>query len=498
MGLAPVATVTDDALVAGKRALVQDAAWASLTGALSGGVVLAAFALSVGAGPRVIGLIAAIPFLAQVMQLPAVLLVERLARRKLIGVIALGVARLAILGLAFVPFLADRSVQLTTIIVAQVAIASLGACAACALNSWFHQLLPRDGLGAFFARRLFVSTAIACVGTLAAGFLVDNPPAGDARYAYAIAFALAGLAGFASTAHIARTPEPMLERAGPKSSLRAALRAPFADPQFRPVLVLLAAWNFATNLAMPFLTVYLIQQLHYGVASVTALWVAGQAASAVTLYLWGRISDRLSNKSILAVALPIYFACTVGLVFTAIGTPFGLQLALLYALHVVMGAAAGGIGLATGNLGLKLAPRGLATSYLAAVGLVSAIAGGIAPILGGVVAQALAASELSIVVRWASPTVEGQMSLARFAHWEFLFAMSALCGLYVMHALSRVREGREVSERLVIQEFAFEAIRTVNGLSTIAGLLGSLFPFERLFERRRFWGRSARTEIDRT
>ncbi|HLL17775.1 MAG TPA: hypothetical protein VK439_03240 [Rubrivivax sp.] len=66
MSLRPAAAITAPALEKGKRALVADAAWASMTGALSGGVVVVAFALELGAGPRAIGLLGAIPFMAQV------------------------------------------------------------------------------------------------------------------------------------------------------------------------------------------------------------------------------------------------------------------------------------------------------------------------------------------------------------------------------------------------------------------------------------------------
>ena len=62
--LRPDPEVTPHQLERGKQRLVRDAAWASLSGALSGGVILVAFALSLGASPLVIGLLAAVPFFA--------------------------------------------------------------------------------------------------------------------------------------------------------------------------------------------------------------------------------------------------------------------------------------------------------------------------------------------------------------------------------------------------------------------------------------------------
>jgi hypothetical protein len=104
--------------------------------------------------------------------------------------------------------------------------------------------------------------------------------------------------------------------------------------------------------------------------------------------------------------------------------------------------------------------------------------------VAGALAETFQATELSAVVRWTSWGNSSEMALVSFAHWEFLFAIAAVLGLYVMHALSRIDEGREVSERQVVQEFALEAWRSINSLSSVGGALGSLFPFERLSERR--------------
>jgi hypothetical protein len=485
MSLFPEPHISAQALQLGKRALVADAAWATATGAFSGGVILVALALEFGAEPRAIGLLGAIPFVAQAAQLPTIFWVERLRMRKLIGVSTLTAARLVILLLALLPLLFPTGSRLGWLIAAQVVIATLGSVAACAINSWFHQLLPAAELGAFFSRRLLWATGTACVCTLGAGLLVEHPPLGHRMLAFSLLFGAAGIAGLLSSFYLTRCPEPVMEQSGPKRRLRDQLKAPFSDAAFRGLLLTLASWNLASNLVAPFLAVYLMRQLGYGLSTVTALWVASQVANAATLLSWGRISDRLSNKPILAVAVPIYFLCTLGLVFVPVGSPHGVQVTCLFVLHVLMGVAGGGIGLASGNLGMKLAPRGQGTSYLAAVGLVSALSGGIAPLVGGALAQWFSERQLSLLVRWVSPMDTSEVSVLSFAHWEFLFAISALLGLYVMHAVSRIREGAEVSERQVIQEMGLEALRTVNHLSSIGGVLGSVFPFGRLTDRRR-------------
>jgi MFS family permease len=355
-------------------------------------------------------------------------------------------------------------------------------------------LFAGQALGSFFARRLLASTVLGCVFTLAAGWLVEHPPFGQASNAYALAFAGSGLAGLASCWYLGRCAEPRMSPSGPATSMRAKLGAPFRDRKFRRLLVFLGAWNVASNFSGPFLTVYLIEQLGYGLSTVTGLWVLSQVANALTLFIWGRVSDRLSNKAILSVALPVFFVCLAALVFTRLGASLGLQLTLLALVHVVMGVASGGIGLATGNLGLKLARAGEGTSYMAAIGLVSAAAGGLAPLVAGAWIQHLQASQFAIVLRWVSGSASHEISVLRLFHVEFVFVASALFGLYVMHALSRVEEGEEVSERRVMQELRMEAGQTVDQLSSIAGLLGGVFMFDRLSDRRLWFRRRAPPE----
>lgn len=489
MTLEPQATLSAQDLARAQHSLVRDSGWSSVCGALFGGVVLAGYAIRAGAGPFEIGLLAAIPYIVQVLQLPATVMIDRHARRKRLAVLLLGGARTIILALGLLPLWPVNAATVPLLLLGKLGLCAFSAVAACALNSWMHQLLSGRPLGAFFARRLVAGTVLGCVFTLATGWLVDHPPRGNADLAFAIAFFGSGLAGLASTFYIARCPEPRMQPAGPGVSMREKLAAPFRDRGFRPLLVMLGAWNFASNFAAPFLTVYLMTQLGYGLGTVTQLWVVNQVFNALTMYAWGRISDRLSNKAILSVALPVFFACTVALVLARAGAPYGLQLGLLVAVHAVMGIVGGGIGLATGNLGIKLAPAGEGTSYLAAVGLVSSAAGGLAPLVAGAVGEWLQSSQFALVLRWVSDTRTHELSVLRFEHFEFLFAIAGLLGLYVMHALSRVREGEEISERRVVQELVLEAQRTVDQLSSIGGLLSSVFSFDRLSERRLWFRR---------
>jgi MFS family permease len=484
MRLAPDPEVTPSDVERGKRALVQDGAWANVVGSLSGGVILVGLALALGAGPRLVGVLAAIPFFGQLAQIPAIGLVERIRQRRRIAVATITAGRVLILGMALLPLLEDRSLALGLLVAGQVGVAVLGAIGACAWNSWMHDLLPKEGLGAFFARRLFWATTLALVGGLAGGAMVDHWPFGDRDHAYAAAFAAAALAGFVSSWWLARVPEPAMPPRGVRPPLRATLARPFADPNFRRLIAFMTTWNFATNLAAPFFAVYLIQQLGFGLGEVVILWALSQVANALTLRLWGRLSDRLSNKSILGIAAPVFLACVLALPFTALPERHALTFPLLAFVHVLMGAAAGGTGLATGNIGLKLAPAGMATSYLAAVSLMGSLAAGIAPIAGGFFAGWFEARELTLLVQWTAPGESIEAVAMRLRHWEFFFFLAFALGLYALHALTLIREDAEVSNREAVQQLRLEVRRSMTrSLSSVGGLrVATAFPLGRLVD----------------
>lgn len=481
----PDSIVTPEDLERGKRALVGDVAWATLAGALYGRVILVGFAVQLGASATLIGALAAIPFVVQLSQVGAMALIERVRQRRKITVLTMTISRLLIVSLALIPFLDEKSLQLTALVGAQIAITLIGAIAGCSFNSWVHQLVPREALGALFSKRLLWSTVLSSLGALSAGYLVQQWPGTEKIHAYSIAFAAAGVAGFVSSYYLTRVPEPQMAESGVRKPILQLLRTPFLDHEFRGVIFFMASWNFASTLAAPFITVYLLRQLGYELGTVTMLWMVGQVATALTMYLWGRLSDRLTNKAILSVALPAYFACLIGLTFTAFPRLHALTLPLLCLLHIVMGTASGGIGLATGNLGLKLAPQGRGTAYLTAVSLSGSVAAGIAALTGGLLADFFAARQLSLTFQWASPGAVQQLTVLQFRQWEFLFAISFALGFYVLHRLSRIREGEEHSERAVVQQFVIEAVRSLDQLSSIEGLRTvMLFPLGLLRERR--------------
>ncbi|MDT8759850.1 MFS transporter [Sphingomonas psychrotolerans] len=484
--LGPQSSVTEDELRRGLRNLLVDASFATAIGALNSGVVLLALALHIGASNIEIGLLAAIPLFTQILQAPAVTLVERLRARRRISVVCVFLARLALPVYAAIPFIQDRRTAAAVLIAAALVHYGFNAVGACSWNSWMRDLVPSDRLGRFFSRRTMYGTAVSALATVG-GALALERTAGDRAtgdYIFAALYLFGFGCGLVSTAALARVPEPRMPASSGGVTIFRLLAAPLRDPNFRSMLRYLASWQFAVNLATPFFTVYFVRELGFSMGFVLVLSFISQMANLAVIRGWGVLSDRFANKSVLGVATPLFILCIAAMAFASEIHGQSLRAAYLVVLHVVMGAAGAGVGLASGNIVLKLSPPSGATGFMASNAMIGAIAAGIAPVIGGWASDFFAARKLSLALRWTSPSGASEFGVM-FTHLEFFFLISAAMGLYTMYRLAMIREPGAVGSREVVSHILSTAARTLGNASSVSGLRNAMvFPGGELIKLR--------------
>lgn len=454
------------------------------------GPVLVAYALLFGASNLAIGMLAALPNLAQLAQIPAVQLVERVRKRRLLAVVFGAASRPMLLVMAAAVLVPSPDLGLTMILVALTLRYGLGGFVGCAFNSWVRDLVPEHRMGTVFADRLMWMTAVGMVVSLAAGLFVDSwaEALPDWKpHGYSILLVLAFAAGCASVYFMSNMAEPaMPPPADGPVRLRERLAEPFRDGNFRNLVMFMGAWNFAINLAAPFFTVYLYKYLGLSVTMVTVLLVVSQATNIAVLRTWGRIADTVANKSVLTVAAPMFVLSIFLWVFVALPDESMTSVPLLVFIHVLAGLSTAGVTLASTNIGLKLAPRGAAASYLTVASLVTALAAGVAPVVGGLFADWFATRELTLVLQWSDPDVHQDLASISLRHWDFFFVLAAFLGLMSLNLLRQVREVGEVKEDIVLAELVATARQGMRNLTSVAGLRAAVvYPVELLYRRAR-------------
>jgi MFS family permease len=229
----------------------------------------------------------------------------------------------------------------------------------------------------------------------------------------------------------------------------------------------------------------MLRSLQMNMSLIIALTVLSQITNLAFLRIWGKFSDRFSNKSVLIICGTLFMLCVLAWTFIIPGQNMFTML-LLITIHIFTGISTAGVSLTSGNIGFKLAPKGQATAYLASVSLVNSISSGIAPVLGGVFADFFTERQLSWTMKWTSPQNEVAFQIFNLHSWSFFFFFAFLIGLYAIHRLTLVKEPGEVEEKVVVHEFIYELGRSVKSIFSIKNRLRYTSQFALLAARNSF------------
>ncbi len=426
-------TLSDREVQLGLKNVIRDGLTTQIMVSLTGSVFLVAFAVALGASNFVIGLLATIPLLANLVQIPMIYVIERYRKRRRITMIGAGMSRSFLLLTGLVPFLFPLGLAVPIMVVTITLASLLGSMAGTAWNSWIHDLLPHNSLGRFFSRRMLLAAIVGIPLSLAAGLFLDYWKATYPTWSllgYSLLYVWGCTAGFVGVYVISCIPEPELERRERMPHYKELLREPFEDTNFRNLIVFLTSWSFAINLALPFFTVYMLRTLGLEMTSVVLLTVVAQVTSVLFFEVWGKLSDQYSNKSVLRVSGPIYLVAIAAWTLTTLPIAKFALLPILAIIHILLGMAQAGVNLTTGNIGIKLAPKGDATCYLASSSFFSNMAAGLAPVLGGI--------------------------LAFILPWEAFFIGAFCVGMVSIRWLATVKEDGDVGDKVIVKELVEE------------------------------------------
>jgi hypothetical protein len=355
-------------------------------GAFTGGIVLTAWALQLGATPFVIGILGALPLAAQVFHLPSAFVTQLLGPRP-VAIAAVGASRLVWLPLVALPFVSlPAGVELWLFLAVVAASAVLGVFGNNAWVAWMGDLVPGPIRGRFFSRRTIYITVAGTVASLGAGVALDAvTPLGLKPAMLGGLAAVACVAGILSIWLLVRQAEPDPAHERQRPDLRALARAAL-DPRTRPWLRYLLCWNAAVALSASFFSYHMLANLGLGFGLVALHGVAVAAVRIATAPLWGRAVDRLGAR-------PVLVLCSFGIaavpaLWLFVTPQFLWPLAVEAA---VAGALWAAHGIASMDLTLTSASANRRPYYVAVFGATSGLGFGAASVLAGLVAVGLPA-----------------------------------------------------------------------------------------------------------
>jgi len=316
-------------------------------------------------------------------------------------------------------------------------------------NAWVQEWVPARLRGKYFGRRNRLLQFSTLTFLLLAGWVLATWNYSRTAFQLLVAFAI--LLRMLSIIWQIRMPTEASARPPERGArLSAQLITLRNHLPYLHYIVFGAVWSFAANLFGPFYHVFMFQELNLSALQVGALSVCGATGAALTMPAWGVLLDRFGNKGVMTVSfllwqIPNFIWCFI--------TPENSD--WLYPLWIWGGATNAGFFLGTFTLLLKLLPvpaRNLALGVNIAV---TSLFAAIAPIIGGAVLEYFIARHASLSVYHAS------------------FLVQPLLALPIVWLLLRIRE--PAASPLTHVVGAMSNVRTLASLSGLSFLANYIY-----------------------
>lgn len=414
------------------KASTWDGMFATVFSNAVGGVLLSNFLVELHATPTQIGMLASIPMVANLIQPLGAWLGDRARSRHWYCFWVYAPSRLLWLLLVGAIWAAEwGKVDSQTLILLTLAIVCIshfvGALGSAAWLSWLATLVPRRLRGRYFGIRNSAASLTNLLSVPLLGWFVSAWGGGSMQgYGLVVLFGIvAGLIslGFQfwmvdvnpqiqrqeTSPEQNRSPEENLaqveKRQGedgqsfpahsfpiqdghslltlpaPQTAVPAFLR----DRNFLCFLLYFGVWMFAVNLSAPFFNLYLLDNLQVDLRWVTIYNSLQAGANLLMLVIWGRLADRLGNRSLL-LGIGVLVALTPLLWLTTGANVWSLWLLFPF-LHILSGATWAGIDLCNNNLQLGVAPVRHQSSYFAIAAAISGVCGALGTTAGGLLVE---------------------------------------------------------------------------------------------------------------
>jgi MFS family permease len=402
-------------------------------------------------GMSQIGLLTAMPFIANFIQVFAIPPLTKRHSPKTLTIVASALNMLCwiVLGvmLQFIP--RDAPATAAHWFTGWFLVSSLfGALGGVSWNAWVQEWVPARLRGKYFGQRNRALQVSMIVFLLVAGWVL-------ARWDYAIAAFQAIIAGsvvlrmFSLYLQWASPTRPHRHTPTPAIPVRQQLRVVRRAHSLLWFIAFGAIWSFAANCFGPFYQVFMFEQMRLSAWDVGLLSTISALGGALSLPAWGQLLDRYGNRPVMAASLIIWQG--VNLLWCFLSPQSNKMVYLIWALGGMtsMGAiASAGFVLGQFTILLRLIPT---EAKSLAIGLnlaVTSLAAAVAPILGG---HALTYA----LHRWPQPVV--------VYHWSFV--VQPVLSLAGCALLLRVHEPQASPLTMV-----FGAMRNIRMLSGVLGL----------------------------
>ena len=340
-----------------------------------------------GASGTVIGIVAAMPALLNILQIPAARFVERIGYRAFVlrGWSLRSVFILGMAAIAFLPPNINAPMKMALMLMLLFAFNVSRGISVCGFLPWITQWIPERVRGRYISRDQMCS-ALASVGTMliAAAYLRHESP----RVSYGVVFLGSFMAAIVSLLFLLRIPDvpppPRDPSEGP---------VPWREMMFYPPFFRLLVYDFVIFTALAGSGVFWVpclrDQFQLTDSQILVFGSVTPIVMACCLFFLGKLVDRTGSRPILALAnlLLIIHLCSWGALAAKL-IPLGIGSVIL--IQATAGAGIAALNLANQRLAMSIVPPMGRSHFFALFSVINGLTFGITPVLWGMALDKLA------------------------------------------------------------------------------------------------------------
>jgi len=334
------------------------------------------FALALGAGNQLIGILTALPHLMGIIFQPlSSKIVHYFNNKKLVTFYFSILHRLFWIPMIMVPLFFDNGIYWLLLFYAISS--ALSHIATTSWTSWMIHLVPEKIRGTYFGKRNMLANSAAFVTSLAAGWflgIVDN------LFGFLMLFLIATLIGMFSNYYLSKIPDI---KSKAKHHFHFSFKKFFEGykkhDNYSNFVIFMMFASFSVSIAAPFAAVYMIRELNLSYALFGIAIAIQIIANIVSQPYWGKFSDKFGDRATLVI-------CTSMIPFGVVFFAFANSFWHIIPIQIFAGFIFAGFNLAAFNYLLDSTPTVDSVRFIGNYRMFSAIGNFFGPLTGGVLA----------------------------------------------------------------------------------------------------------------
>ena len=441
---------------------IWEGAFATAHLTLTSGVFLVGYALMLGVNDFQLGLLAALPFLAQMVQPLAALLVQTLKKRKTFTLNGSIFFRGIWIVLVFLPlFWLDQNSKIFLFLLIIALSAVVNNFTTVSWLSWMGDLVPQKIQGRYFGIRnnivQIVTMGVYFGGAKLVDFFKNSKPeqihwgwfdfsgfSDLSALGFMLIFSIAVIAALVAALLLSLQPEPFFHRLSNGAGFKELL-SPFKDKDYQKLIRFFAWWSLTVGVSAPFWGAHMLKNLHLDYYLISLFSILSGTISLISQPFWGRMIDKYGCKPVLKFNLLFILFIPCLWLFITPQNHF-----LLWVDALMGGIFWSGFNLAIFVIVLQVSPQKERPFYVASTYFVNGLFTFVASFIGGVIAQQLSD------FKWQ---IYGQT----LVNFHILFFLSALGRLWGLSVLGKIVEPKSKPVVQMVSESGYYLGKKIPG-----------------------------------